>query len=45
MAAVNAVLDVFLDRITLVGEALVDFFSGDFEAANDKLKASVYWCE
>lgn len=41
MAGVSAVFRVIIDRASLLGEALVKMFSGDFAGGWDKMKASM----
>jgi len=39
-AGLGAIVDVLIDRFSLVGEALADLFSGDFTGAANKFKAA-----
>jgi len=39
-ASVGAVISVIVDRISAVGEAIGDFFSGDWDAAGEKMGAA-----
>ena len=41
MASVSAILDVLMDRLGQVAGALVDFFSGDFSGAAEKMSNAV----
>jgi len=38
MSSVGAAVDVVLDRVAILGEAVIDLFSGDFESAAQKAK-------
>lgn len=38
MSSVGAAIDVILDRVAVLGEAVIDLFSGDFESAAHKAK-------
>lgn len=41
LAAVGAVIDVLVDRISAFGGAIVQFFSGDFSGGFDKMKQAL----
>lgn len=38
MSSIGAAIDVVLDRVAVLGEAVIDLFSGDFESAAQKAK-------